>query len=200
METWIRLASAPAVPVVPAVPEEDVGDKVARLDRLTLRRLRLVDGGIVELRARTSTWVRIFGAPTEDDRSGVARIDPDVLADIGAKPGDWVFLRPGVPRTAKHVTLREIVDTSTAEAPGVWNHLEGRTLIVGDVVRVGVTTDETSGRARLAVVGLSLVTVDVRQGHVEPTTARVDATDPDGPVTVASSTTIDLLPRLDGAA
>jgi hypothetical protein len=191
METWIRLVTARAVPT-------DVGTNVARLDRLTLRRLGLTDGEVVEIRARVSAWIRIVAGSTRDDGRAIARVDADILADIGAKPGDWVFLRPAVANVARHVTLRRIVEKPSDEPPGAWNFLEGRTLVVGDVVRVGTRTGDRSGEAHLSVAGLHLVSVDVRQGHVEPASARVDGTDPLGPVTVAPSTTIDLLPGVSG--
>lgn len=195
MESWMRLKSAQG-------DTDDIGDHELRLDRFTLGRLSLTPGEVVELRSRTSAWLRVTAVATDtlDERRGLVHVDSRVLADIGSRPGDWLFLRPALPRTARHVTLRLVEDPSDDEAPGAWNLLEGRTLIVGDVVRVGATVDQKSGEAHLSLGGLRLLTVDVRQGSIEPAVARVDATSPSGPVTVVASTIVDLLPRQDDAA
>lgn len=186
-EAWVRLRTARAA-------REDIGTNHVRLDGLTRRHLRVGDD-VVEVRNRSSVWARVVAARTHDDGLGLARLDPALLGEIEVEPGEWVFVRRSEPRPARHLTLRRLLEHE-ADAPGVesWSLLEGRILIIGDVVRVGASGDERTGEAHLSVVGLLLVTVDVRHGRLEPATVRVEDTDPEGPVRVNHRTTIDLLP------
>lgn len=161
---------------------------------MTRRLLRVDEDSIVELRARASVWARVLPAPAHDEELGLARLDLDILREIGVEPGEWIFLRTNESRPARRVTLRRLERPSkSSREVGSGSFLEGRTLIVGDVVHVGVETDQHAEEAHASIAGLRLVTVDIRGAGLEPATARVDNTDPEGPVQVVESTTIDLL-------
>ena len=187
VETWLRLRTAEAL-------HDDIGTNRVRLCETSRRRFGVRAGDIVEVRTYSSLWSRVAEAPSHDDGLGLARLDPALLREIGVATGEWVFVRKGTSSPARLITLRRIHRDEGRDS-GSWNFLEGHTLIVGDVVRVGAETDKRAEEAHVSLAGLRLVTVDIRRARFEAATVRVDHTDPEGPVVVGSATIIDLLPE-----
>lgn len=195
--TWVRLRTTPAL-------EEDVGSNRIRLDGPTRRHLELATDDIVEIRAfRGVQWARVHPDATELDEIehveiehveiGLARIDEARLGRIGVETGEWIFVRAAEPVPARKVTL-EVADRSVEQliASDGLRSLVGHTVIEGDTLHIELLEREQTTEANLAIVGLSLATLEMSRGRIGFAEADVTRTDPKGPVTVQGTTIIRL--------
>jgi hypothetical protein len=188
--TWVRFRAT-------SVPGGDAASNRIRLDGPIRRQLDLSTDDIVEIRAfGRVTWARVHpgGAelgesePLEIDR---ATIDESWSSGTGAEPGSWIYLRAAEAVPARKVTLR-VADRSTEQAVAVdgLRSLVGLTLIDGDTLHIEFLEREQAAAADVAIVGLSLVTVEMSKGRIAFAEAEVIRTDPEGPVTVQATTII----------
>jgi transitional endoplasmic reticulum ATPase len=73
----------------------DVGRKIARIDRESMKKLGVEAGDFVEVAgSRGREVVKVWPGYLEDEGMGVIRIDGTVRKAIGASPGDYVTVRP----------------------------------------------------------------------------------------------------------
>ena len=73
----------------------DVGRKIARIDRESMKKLGVEAGDFVEVAgSRGREVVKVWPGYPEDEGMGVIRIDGTVRKAIGASPGDYVTVRP----------------------------------------------------------------------------------------------------------
>ncbi|MEM0003976.1 MAG: CDC48 family AAA ATPase [Desulfurococcaceae archaeon] len=73
----------------------DVGRKIARVDRETMKKLGIEVGDFVEvIGPKGREVVKIWPAYSEDEGQGLIRVDGTVRKSIGVSPGDYVTIRP----------------------------------------------------------------------------------------------------------
>jgi transitional endoplasmic reticulum ATPase len=73
----------------------DVGRKIARIDRETMKKLGIEAGDFVEVVGpRGREVVKVWPGYPEDEGVGLIRIDGAVRKAIGVSPGDYVTVRP----------------------------------------------------------------------------------------------------------
>ena len=173
----------------------DVGGNVVRLPRRGLETLGVDEGDpvLIECGARV-LWARARVAHSDDEGTGVARVDatgaecPEVLA------GGSVRVRPAPVQPARHVVVasEDVEDGSEAELRSA---LEGEPyLLAGDQLRVELEGETRGFDYDVGVAGVSLIQVVGRQGALHDASVRIVSTVPAGPVRMGSETEMHRVP------
>ncbi|MCC6010892.1 MAG: CDC48 family AAA ATPase [Desulfurococcaceae archaeon] len=84
----------------------DVGRRIARIDRETMRRLNVDVGDFIEVNGPKGREVlKVWPAYPEDEGMGIIRIDGTARKNLGVAPGDYVTVRPIKVEPAKRVVV-----------------------------------------------------------------------------------------------
>jgi transitional endoplasmic reticulum ATPase len=120
----------------------DVGRKIARIDRETMKKLGIEAGDFVEVVGpRGREVVKVWPGYPEDEGVGLIRIDGAVRKAIGVSPGDYVTVRPVKvdPAARIVVALADQMPRINAD-PGYFAQLVKRNLL-GNPVKRGDVID-----------------------------------------------------------
>ncbi|MEM0001779.1 MAG: CDC48 family AAA ATPase, partial [Desulfurococcaceae archaeon] len=121
----------------------DVGRKIARVDRETMKKLGIEVGDFVEVIGPKGREVlKIWPAYPEDEGQGLIRVDGTVRKTIGVSPGDYVTIRPikVEPATRIIVAPAENMPRINADpeyfAQIIKKYLQGNPVKRGDVIDI----------------------------------------------------------------
>lgn len=121
----------------------DVGRKIARIDRETMKKLGVEIGDFIEIIGPKGREVlKVWPAYPEDEGAGLIRIDGTVRRSIGASPGDYVTARQIKvdPATRVVVAPAEHMPRISADseyfAQVVKKYLHGNPVKRGDVIDI----------------------------------------------------------------
>ncbi|MEM4663350.1 MAG: CDC48 family AAA ATPase [Desulfurococcaceae archaeon] len=122
----------------------DVGHKIARIDRETMRKLGVSTGDFIEVIGPKGREVlKVWPAYTEDEGAGLIRIDGTVRRNLGVSPGDYVTIKPIRVEPATRVVVAPVGSISYIKAdPDYYAHLIKRYLH-GNPVKRGDIIDVT---------------------------------------------------------
>jgi transitional endoplasmic reticulum ATPase len=119
--------------------QRDVGKGRARIWVDTLEALNLVAGDIVEIIGKKSTVATAWPADSEDQWSGIVRIDGQTRKNAGIALNDYVILKKSVMKDATNITLVPVSGKVTLDkefAQFVGNRLRGFPLMQGDDISI----------------------------------------------------------------
>ncbi|MEM3763212.1 MAG: AAA family ATPase, partial [Desulfurococcaceae archaeon] len=122
----------------------DVGHKIARIDRETMRKLGVDPGDFIEVIGPKGREVlKVWPAYTDDEGAGLIRIDGTVRKNLGVSPGDYVTIKPIRVEPATRVVVAPVGSISYIKAdPEYYAHLIKRYLH-GNPVKRGDIIDVT---------------------------------------------------------
>ncbi|MEM4535543.1 MAG: CDC48 family AAA ATPase, partial [Desulfurococcaceae archaeon] len=122
----------------------DVGHKIARIDRETMRKLGVDPGDFIEVIGPKGREVlKVWPAYPDDEGAGLIRIDGTVRKNLGVSPGDYVTIKPIRVEPATRVVVAPVGSISYIKAdPEYYAHLIKRNLY-GNPVKRGDIIDVT---------------------------------------------------------
>jgi transitional endoplasmic reticulum ATPase len=156
----------------------DVGRRIARIDRETMRKLNVDVGDFIEVNGPKGREVlKVWPAYPEDEGMGIIRIDGTARKNLGVAPGDYVTVRPIKVEPAKRVVVAplDIIRGINADfeylAQVVKKTLMGNPVKRGDVIVIpfyGLRFIVTSVQPSAVVYIVEDTVVEVREQPVRP--------------------------------
>jgi transitional endoplasmic reticulum ATPase len=156
----------------------DVGRRIARIDRETMRKLNVDVGDFIEVNGPKGREVlKVWPAYPEDEGMGIIRIDGTARKNLGVAPGDYVTVRPIKVEPAKRVVVAplDIIRGINADfeylAQVVKKTLMGNPVKRGDVIVIpfyGLKFIVTSVQPSAVVYIVEDTVVEVREQPVRP--------------------------------
>jgi transitional endoplasmic reticulum ATPase len=141
-----RLSSGEAHPKIKLRVAEarhrDVGKRRARIDALSMNKLAIKPGEVVELIGKRSTPVTVWPAEVQENGREIIRIDGQTRKNVGVGLNDLLTVRKIRSKAAKSVFLAPLspntISADTQFRDFVRNRLRGFPINEGDEISVGV--------------------------------------------------------------
>lgn len=141
-----RLSSGEAHPKIKLRVAEakyrDVGKRRARIDALSMNKLAIKPGEVVELIGKRSTPVTVWPAEAQENGREIIRIDGQTRKNVGVGLNDLLTVRKIRSKAAKSVFLAPLspntISADTQFRDFVRNRLRGFPINEGDEISVGV--------------------------------------------------------------
>ena len=121
----------------------DVGHKIARLDRETMRALGVDVGDFVEVVGPKGREIlKVWPAYPEDESAGIIRIDGTARKNLGVSPGDYVTVKPIKVEPATRITIAPAMNMSYIRASpeyyaqAIKRYYHGNPVKRGDVIEI----------------------------------------------------------------
>jgi transitional endoplasmic reticulum ATPase len=156
----------------------DVGRKIARIDRDTMRKLNVDVGDFIEvIGPRGREILKVWPAYPEDEGMGIIRVDGTARRNLGVAPGDYVTVRPIKVESAKRIVvapisgMTRIIADPEYLAQVVKKNLIGNPVKRGDIIDVpfyGLRFVVTSVQPSAVVYVVDDTVIEVRQQPVRP--------------------------------
>ena len=141
--------------------QRDVARGIARIDQMTMQKLGVSAGDVIEIIGKRSTSAIAWPAYSEDQGRGIIRIDGFVRKNAGVSINEYVIVRKAKVRNATSITLAPVdmrlsVDEDFVNF--VKNRLMERTFVEGDTtlimmlghpIQFNVTKTRPSGIVRM---------------------------------------------------
>jgi len=141
--------------------QRDVARGIARIDQITMQKLGVSAGDVIEIIGKRSTSAIAWPAYSEDQGRGIIRIDGFVRKNAGVSINEYVIVRKAKVRNATSITLAPVdmrlsVDEDFINF--VKNRLMERTFVEGDTtlimmlghpIQFNVTKTRPSGIVRM---------------------------------------------------
>ena len=141
--------------------QRDVARGIARIDQMTMQKLGVSAGDVIEIIGKRSTSAIAWPAYSEDQGRGIIRIDGFVRKNAGVSINEYVIVRKAKVRNATSITLAPVdmrlsVDEDFINF--VKNRLMERTFVEGDTtlimmlghpIQFNVTKTRPSGIVRM---------------------------------------------------
>jgi len=87
----------------------DVGRKIARIDRETMKKLDVEVGDFIEvIGLKGREILKVWPAYPEDEGTGIIRVDGTVRRNLGVAPGDYITVKPIRVDPAKRVVVAPV--------------------------------------------------------------------------------------------
>lgn len=120
----------------------DVGKRRARIDTLSMDRLGIKPGEVVELIGKRSTPVTVWACESQENDRDIIRIDGQTRKNVGVGLNDFLTVRKIRSKAAKSVFLIPLgpntISTDSEFREFVKNRLRGFPINEGDEISVGV--------------------------------------------------------------
>jgi transitional endoplasmic reticulum ATPase len=156
----------------------DVGRKIARIDRETMKKLDVEVGDFIEvIGPKGREILKVWPAYPEDEGTGIIRVDGTVRRNLGVAPGDYVTVKPIRVDPAKRVVVAPVSGMSRIIAdPEYLAQMVKKTLLGnpvkrGDVIDIpfyGLRFVVTSVQPSAVVYVVEDTVIEVRQQPVRP--------------------------------
>ncbi|MCC6024835.1 MAG: CDC48 family AAA ATPase [Desulfurococcaceae archaeon] len=156
----------------------DVGRKIARIDRETMKKLDVEVGDFIEvIGPKGREILKVWPAYPEDEGTGIIRVDGTVRRNLGVAPGDYVTVKPIRVDPAKRVVvapvsgMTRIIADPEYLAQMVKKTLLGNPVKRGDVIDIpfyGLRFVVTSVQPSAVVYVVEDTVIEVRQQPVRP--------------------------------
>ncbi len=119
--------------------QDDVYKGVARIDPQLMKSLSLVRGDIISVKGNRETFVVVDRAYPADVGENIIRIDGLIRKNAKVSVGEQVFVKKGVLKPAKSVTIAPAQQGITVHADPemLKNGLLGRPITKGDIISLG---------------------------------------------------------------
>ena len=102
--------------------QEDIDKGMARIPSKIMDSFRLVSGNIVEIKAKTSTAVKVMRVINDDENYKTIRLDGTIRSNIGASIGDEVKITPIKITEAKLIKLSPLQEVKFSNDPTEYFH------------------------------------------------------------------------------
>jgi transitional endoplasmic reticulum ATPase len=156
----------------------DVGRKIARIDRETMKKLDVEVGDFIEvIGLKGREILKVWPAYPEDEGTGIIRVDGTVRRNLGVAPGDYITVKPIRVDPAKRVVVAPVSGMSRIIAdPEYLAQMVKKTLLGnpvkrGDVIDIpfyGLRFVVTSVQPSAVVYVVEDTVIEVRQQPVRP--------------------------------
>jgi len=156
----------------------DVGRKIARIDRETMKKLSVDIGDFIEVSGSKGREVlKVWPAYPEDEGAGLIRIDGTARRNLGVAPGDYVSVRPIKVEPATRIVVAPVGGMTRIIAdPEYFSQIVKKSLLGnpikrGDVVEIpvyGLRFVVTSVQPSAVVYVVEDTVVEVRFQPVRP--------------------------------
>ncbi|MFZ8782790.1 MAG: CDC48 family AAA ATPase [Desulfurococcaceae archaeon] len=156
----------------------DVGRKIARIDRETMKKLDVEVGDFIEvIGLKGREILKVWPAYPEDEGTGIIRVDGTVRRNLGVAPGDYITVKPIRVDPAKRVVVAPVNDINRIAAnPEYLAQMVKKTLLGnpvkrGDVIDIpyyGPRFVVTSVQPSAVVYVVEDTVIEVRQQPVRP--------------------------------
>ena len=84
---------------------KDVGKKKAILDRISMEKLGVTDGDVIEIAGKKITTVSVFGFEDKNKKNGWIHIDGQTRQNAGISLNDFVLVKKIDPKPAERIIL-----------------------------------------------------------------------------------------------
>ena len=115
--------------------QRDVARGIARIDQITMQKLGVSSGDVIEFSGKKKTSATAWPAYSEDQDSSVMRIDGVLRKNAGVSINDYVVVRKAEVKNALSIVLSPVdmrLNVDEAFANFVKNRLMDRTFVEGD--------------------------------------------------------------------
>jgi len=119
--------------------QRDVGRGIARIDQITMQKLGISAGDVIEIVGKRTTSAIAWPAYSEDQNRDILRIDGFSRKNAGVAINEYVLIRPAKVKTALSLTLAPVdmrLNVDDDFTNFVKNRLMERTLVDGDTTLV----------------------------------------------------------------
>ena len=124
--------------------QRDVGRGIVRVDRITMRKLGIQSGDIIEIVGTKNTAAVAWPAYPEDEGVGIIRMDGTIRKNAGVGLGEEVTIKRADVKEARKVVVAPTEPIMFGGDFVEWLHsrLIGRPVVKGDYIKVGVLGQE----------------------------------------------------------
>ncbi|ABR56501.1 AAA family ATPase, CDC48 subfamily [Methanococcus aeolicus Nankai-3] len=126
--------------IVAEAYQGDVGKSIVRIDPITMEKLNLKSGDVVEIEGKTKSYATVWRGYMEDQGKGIIRMDGILRQNTKAGIGDKVKIKKTEVKEAKKITLAPMQEVRFAGAfnDHVKSRLMGQVVGKGSKVVIGV--------------------------------------------------------------
>ena len=121
--------------------QNDVGRGIVRIDEISMRKLGVISGDILEIRGKKKTVAIVWPLHPQDSGLGIIRMDGTIRQNSGASLGDRVRIRKAKPVPAEKVViapLKHEIRFGGDFASHIKQRFLGRPLLEGDNLSIGI--------------------------------------------------------------